>query len=254
MKEHVLAQGEGSVHSLRALGLQAIPPPVPGHAPSFAPLMNGGPQSRPASRGPAMMGAQKSLPPTPALTPAMQHRQTGVTPAMAIQSAMVGNSMMQQGMAVGPGEIPNGAGPFVNGGLHNTSDDSIMMGSSASNRVNLRPEADMESLASRGQPGSFQQQPQQLAPLGRPQGKLTPGRMSGRGAPSPGPQSAGQRAPAAGGQGGGQPAGGQQQRPAAPQQARQRPESRAGRHQRRGHDPATHLNRLNHSLGETDTL
>ena len=82
-----------------------------------------------------MMGAQKSLPPTPALTPAMQHRQTGVTPAMAIQSAMVGNPMMQQGMAVGPGEIPNGAGPFVNGGLHNTSDDSIMMGSSASNRV-----------------------------------------------------------------------------------------------------------------------
>ena len=94
-----------------------------------------GPQSRPVSRGPGMMGAQKSLPPTPALTPAMQHRQTGVTPAMAIQSAMVGNSMMQQGMAVGPGEIPNGAGPFVNGGLHNTSDDSIMMGSSASNRV-----------------------------------------------------------------------------------------------------------------------
>ena len=34
-------QREGSVHSLRALGLQAIPPPVPGHAPSFAPLMNG---------------------------------------------------------------------------------------------------------------------------------------------------------------------------------------------------------------------
>ena len=66
---------------------------------------------------------------------------------------------------------------------------------------------------------------------GRPQGKLTPGRMSGRGAPSPGPQSAGPRAPAAAGQGGGQPAGGQQ-RPAAPQQARQRPESRAGRQAR----------------------
>ena len=82
-----------------------------------------------------MMAAQKSLPPTPALTPAMQHRQNGVTPAMAIQSAMVGNPMMQQGMAVGAGEMPNGAGPFVNGGLHNTSDDSIMMGSSASNRV-----------------------------------------------------------------------------------------------------------------------
>merc|ERR1711944_203943 len=143
---------------------------------------------------------------------------------MAIHSAMVGNPMMQQGVAVGAGEIPNGAGPFVNGGLHNTSDDSIMMGGSASNRVNLRPEADMESLASRVQP-----QPQQLAPLGRPQGKLTPGRMSGRGAPSPGPQSAGPRAPAAAGQGGGQPVGGQQ-RPAAPQQARQsqRPESRAG--------------------------
>ena len=93
------------------------------------------PQSRPVSRGPVMMAAQKSLPPTPALTPAMQHRQNGVTPAMAIQSAMVGNPMMQQGMAVGAGEMPNGAGPFVNGGLHNTSDDSIMMGSSASNRV-----------------------------------------------------------------------------------------------------------------------
>ena len=70
---------------------------------------------------------------------------------------------------------------------------------------------------------------------GRPQAKLVPGRMSGRGAPSPGPQSAaGPRAPASGGQGGqgGQPAGGQQQRPAAPQQARQRPESRAGRQAR----------------------
>jgi len=177
-----------------------------------------------------MMAAQKSLPPTPALTPAMQHRQNGVTPAMAIQSAMVGNPMMQQGMAVGAGEMPNGAGPFVNGGLHNTSDDSIMMGSSASNRVSLRPDTDTESVGSRVQPGQAQQ-PQQLAPLGRPQGKLTPGRMSGRGAPSPGPQSAGPRAPAAAGQGGGQPAGGQQ-RPAAPQQARQRPESRAGRQAR----------------------
>ena len=130
-----------------------------------------------------MMGAQKSLPPTPALTPAMQHRQTGVTPAMAIQSAMVGNPVMQQGVAVGAGEIPNGAGPFVNGGLHNTSDDSIMLGTSASNRVresseniegefqlinlqvSLKPETDMESLSSRVQPGAFQQ-PQQLAPLG----------------------------------------------------------------------------------------
>ena len=132
-----------------------------------------------------MMAAQKSLPPTPALTPAMQHRQNGVTPAMAIQSAMVGNPMMQQGMAVGPGEIPNGAGPFVNGGLHNTSDDSIMMGSSASNRVgetfielspktefylkfaqvSLRPDTDTESVGSRVQPGQAQQ-PQQLAPLG----------------------------------------------------------------------------------------
>merc|ERR1719323_1885680 len=128
-------------------------------------LRTGGlPQSRPVSRGPVMMAAQKSLPPTPALTPAMQHRQTGVTPAMAIHSAMVGNPMMQQGVAVGAGEIRNGAGPFVNGGLHNTSDDSIMMGGSASNRVNLRPEADMESLASRVQPGQAQQ-PQQLAPL-----------------------------------------------------------------------------------------
>merc|ERR1719234_1385675 len=102
-----------------------------------------------------------------------------------------------------------------------------MMCSSASNRVSLRPETDMESLSSRVQPGSFHQQPQQLAPLGRPQAKLVPGRMSGRGAPSPGPQSAaGPRAPASGGQGGGggQPVGGQQQRPAAPQQARQRPE------------------------------
>jgi hypothetical protein len=92
-----------------------------------------------------MMAGQKSLPPTPALTPAMQHR--GITPAMAIQSAMAGNPMaghpmagrpmMQQGVAVGPGEIPNGAGPFVNGGLHNTSDDSIMTGqaSLASGRV-----------------------------------------------------------------------------------------------------------------------
>ena len=75
----------------------------------------------------------------------MQHRQTGVTPAMAIQSAMVGNPVMQQGMAVGAGEIPNGAGPFVNGGLHNTSDDSIMLGTSASNRVRERQKILKES-------------------------------------------------------------------------------------------------------------
>ena len=31
-------QREGSVHSLRMLGLQAVPPPVPGHAPTFAPI------------------------------------------------------------------------------------------------------------------------------------------------------------------------------------------------------------------------
>ena len=34
-------QREGSVHSLRALGLQSVGPPVPGHNPSFVPLMNG---------------------------------------------------------------------------------------------------------------------------------------------------------------------------------------------------------------------
>lgn len=99
-------------------------------------------QSRPGSRGPPSMVGQKSLPPTPAMTPAMQHRGNGVTPAMAIQSAMAGgnmvtSSMMQQGVSVGPGEIPNTAGPFVNGGLHNTSDDSIMTGQASmnSNRV-----------------------------------------------------------------------------------------------------------------------
>ena len=92
-----------------------------------------------------MMAAQKSLPPTPALTPAMQHRQNGVTPAMAIQSAMVGNPMMQQGMAVGPGEIPNGAGPFVNGGLHNTSDDSIRSGQSNTGNVMFDPRGSQRS-------------------------------------------------------------------------------------------------------------
>lgn len=49
---------------------------------------------------------QKSLPPTPALS--------------------------QKGFAVGPGEMPNGAGPFANAGLlHNTSDDSILTNQSA---------------------------------------------------------------------------------------------------------------------------
>ena len=50
--------------------------------------------------------------------------------------------MMQQGFTVGPGEAPNSAGPFHNGGLHNTSDDSILTGqvSLASTRVCRRGE------------------------------------------------------------------------------------------------------------------
>ena len=101
-------------------------------------------QGRPASRGPPGMAGQKSLPPTPAMTPAMQHRGNGVTPAMAIQSAMAGgnmvtSSMLQQGVSVGPGEVPNTAGPFVNGGLHNTSDDSIMTGQASLNSNRVSP-------------------------------------------------------------------------------------------------------------------
>lgn len=158
------------------------------------------------------------------MTPAMQHRGNGVTPAMAIQSAMAGgnmvtSSMMQQGVSVGPGEIPNTAGPFVNGGLHNTSDDSIMTGQASmnSNRVSLRPDTDLESLGGTQHQGAFHQPG--LAPLGRPQAKLVPGRMSGRGAPSPGPQMRGAPSP------GPQAAGAR----APNNQARTRPDSRAGR-------------------------
>ena len=50
---------------------------------------------------PSLLPNKGSLPPTPALS--------------------------QKGIAVGPGEMPNGAGPFSNAGmLHNTSDDSIL--------------------------------------------------------------------------------------------------------------------------------
>lgn len=36
-----------------------------------------------------------------------------------------------RGVVVGPGEMPNGAGPFVNAALHNTSDDSILTNQSS---------------------------------------------------------------------------------------------------------------------------
>lgn len=215
------------------------------------PNMMGGPNN---IGGPTMM-AQKSLPPTPHLTPALSHR--GVTPAQAIQSSMVGRPAMQQGFTVGPGEAPNSAGPFVNGGLHNTSDDSILtgQGSLASARVSHHPDQSLESLG--GTQHHRQQETQPLVAMGRPQTKLVPGRMSGRGAPSPGPHRAQASRPQSRG-----PEPRPQSRGPEPGA---RPQSRAGKQARIipstsvpcrkvSHDPGSHLNVLNHSIGETDTL
>ena len=89
-------QHSPSLHSLGVLGLRPVPPPVPEHgAPS-------GPPSIAPSLAPTMM--MKSLPPTPALS------QRGL-----LQGEITPN-VSQRGLVVGPGETPNGAGPFVNAG------------------------------------------------------------------------------------------------------------------------------------------
>ena len=113
-------QPSPSLHSLGVLGLRPVPPP------SAAVVGNSGRAT------PAM---QKSLPPTPALSqrggptsPQQQQQQSSMMMMMPPNGggAVVTPSLSQRGLVVGPGEIPNTAGPFVNGGIHNTSDDSIL--------------------------------------------------------------------------------------------------------------------------------
>ena len=139
----------------------------------------------------------QGLPLTPAVTPSLQHRQ-------------LGQPYTINGVAVGPGEIPNGAGPFVNGGLHNTSDDSIRSGqnsqpgtvmfdprgSQRSQMVNNMGGMDtsLESVGGTRHPPGVQVLPLQPLSGARPHTKLVPGRMSG--AKSPGPVTRSQGLPA----------------------------------------------------------
>lgn len=225
-------QPSPSTHSLRSLGLRPVAPPVPNHGP---PSVISGMQI--PSRGPSSMGRpqsiaggqmqdlstqalQKSLPPTPAVTPAMLHK--GLQGLQGSQRGMpVTQTMTQSGFAVGPGEIPNGAGPFVNGGLHNTSDDSILTNQSSvvgsdprgSRKVNM--DQSLESIGGTKYPTQVQPMTQP-----RPHTKLVPGRMSQNSGQqqrlpkSPGPQTRQQAPPS-------------------------RPDSRASGRQTRGIIPST---------------
>ena len=189
-----ILQPSPSTHSLRSLGLTRLPAPSQPH--SRQPSLHGLPAQGPLQGLPG-------LPLTPAVTPALQHRQMG--PPHLSQPYTI------NGVAVGPGEIPNGAGPFVNGGLHNTSDDSIRSGQAQAGPVMFDPRGSQRSqmVANMGgldtslesvggtrhpQPGVQVLPLQPLSGAARPHTKLVPGRMSG--AKSPGPVTRSQGLPA----------------------------------------------------------
>ena len=187
-------QPSPSTHSLRSLGLtRVVPPPV----------------SQPHSRAGSVMGRPNGLPAqgplqgmaiTPAVTPTPQHRQL---PPQVPQHQQLPLSQPYtiNGMAVGPGEMPNGAGPFVNGGLHNTSDDSIRSGHSQTNpgQVMFDPrgsqrgqmmmmgnmDTSLESVGGTRHPPGVQVLPLQPLSVARPHTKLVPGRMGGQKSPGP---------------------------------------------------------------------
>ena len=160
------------------------------------------------------------------ITPASVSGQlVSLTPSLLPKGSLPPTpALSQKGIAVGPGEMPNGAGPFSNGGLlHNTSDDSILtnqsglfmsggsgrVSSAHTSRLTLQqqqqPQPSLETLG-----GSRYTEPYATnrlssplgggdpQPMGLPraaaagQSKLVPGRMS-------------------------QPAGPQQQQPSRPQ-------------------------------------
>lgn len=182
-------QPSPSTHSLRSLGLTRVQvPPMNGGQ-----MINGGPPSmggpQPHSRQPSFgMGRQPSLhglpaqgpvmgmPPgqggafTPAVTPTPQHRPMPVP---------VGQPYTINGVSVGPGEIPNNAGPFINGG-HDLSNDSIMSQQSGGHQFDPRgsgraqPPVQMDS----GLPSKYP--PPSAMPMSQPKTptKLVPGRMS----------------------------------------------------------------------------
>ena len=179
-----ILQPSPSTHSLRSLGLTRVVQPPP-------------PVSQPHSRQPSLhglpaQGPLQGLPLTPAVTPSLQHRQ--------VQPPQVPPHLSQpytiNGMAVGPGEIPNGAGPFVNGGLHNTSDDSIRS-SQANGNVMFDPrgsqrgqmmanmDTSLESVGGTRHPPGVQVLPLQPLSVARPHTKLVPGRMGGQKSPGP---------------------------------------------------------------------
>ena len=163
--------------------------------------------------------ARPSLPPTPALS----HREPGVAPTTP--------AMSTRGFVVGPGEMPNGAGPFVNGGIHNISDDSIL--TSGSGGYTPIKQQQQQFVPQQLQPQQLmqqqlqQQQQQQipLQPMGVPRShtKLMPGRMGGANAQQPTQQQQLQILRQQ-----------QQSRPQSrgpPQQQPSRPQSRAGGNQ-----------------------
>ena len=170
-------QPSPSTHSLRSLGLTRV----------------GGPQPQPHSRQPSLVmnGRQpimnglpiQSL--TPAVTPTPQHRPMPGPPAPMMQMTQLPPQLSQpytvQGMAVGPGEIPNSAGPFINGGMHDLSNDSIQ--SQQSGGLQFDPRAgprrgpaqpQMDASLGLGPPQA------NVVPMSQPRAptKLVPGRMS----------------------------------------------------------------------------
>ena len=182
-----------SLHSLGVLGLRPVLPPL----------------SNPPS-------ARPSLPPTPALSQRGGGEVAPTTPALSTR-----------GFVVGPGEMPNGSGPFVNGGIHNISDDSILTGSMSggyTKPMNGYHEPPQQMM-------SQQQQQFPLQPMGVPRShvKLMPGRMGGA-APPPQQQRQQQQQPSRP-QSRGPPQQQQQQQPS-------RPHSRAGGAQQQQQQPA----------------
>ena len=169
-------QPSPSTHSLRSLGLTRIPGPVslpPPHSRQPSLVMTNG-------RQPIMNGLPVNTL-TPAVTPNLQHRPMPGPPVPMMPMAQMSQAYTVQGLAVGAGEIPNNAGPFINGGMHDLSNDSLQSQQSSGLQFDPRasgprrgPQPQMEAGLGLGQP--------QAAPLPMSQprapGKLVPGRMS----------------------------------------------------------------------------
>ena len=182
-------QPSPSTHSLRSLGLTRIPGPASlpqPHSRQPSLVMTNG-------RQPIMNGLPVNTL-TPAVTPSLQHRPMPGPPVPMMPMSQMSQPYTVQGVAVGAGEIPNNAGPFINGGMHDLSNDSLQSQQSGGLQFDPRapglrrgPQPQMEASLGLGSG-----QPQAMSQPRTP-GKLVPGRMSqasdkGRPPPkSPGP-------------------------------------------------------------------